>query len=259
MSRTRAIAPLTACSARVGKVGWGFKCQPVMDPLHSSIFLHYTTHCTHCAHTHTHTHFTTHVSGPGLQSAIVNRSTHVVVELTDSIGKPVSLPQSITAQVETVTETTLATATEWPSFKEQLTVIMISPSQYEVSYVAFARGQCKLHIQVNDIEITGSPFTIAVYLAPTLLGYPVRTVTGLNQPYGIAINSRGEAVISDNGVSIFNAQGHNIRKFGALGRNAHEMISPAGLAVDGTDNIYVSSCHKLQKFTSSGELINNLF
>ena len=33
------------------------------------------------------------------------------------------------------------------------------------------------------------------------------------------------------------------------------MESPAGIATDDTDNIYVSSFHKLQKFTSSGELI----
>ena len=33
------------------------------------------------------------------------------------------------------------------------------------------------------------------------------------------------------------------------------MENPAGIAIDGMDNIYVSSDHKLQKFTSSGELI----
>ena len=33
------------------------------------------------------------------------------------------------------------------------------------------------------------------------------------------------------------------------------MISPKGIATDDTDNIYVSSYHKLQKFTSSGVLI----
>ena len=33
------------------------------------------------------------------------------------------------------------------------------------------------------------------------------------------------------------------------------MVSPAGIAIDDTDNIYVTSQHKLQKFTSSGELI----
>ena len=33
------------------------------------------------------------------------------------------------------------------------------------------------------------------------------------------------------------------------------MIQPAGIASDDVDNIYVSSQHKLQKFTSSGEVI----
>ena len=33
------------------------------------------------------------------------------------------------------------------------------------------------------------------------------------------------------------------------------MINPSGIATDDTDNIYVSSWHKLQKFTSNGELI----
>ena len=33
------------------------------------------------------------------------------------------------------------------------------------------------------------------------------------------------------------------------------MKSPTGIAIDDIDNIYVSSDHKLQKFTSNGELI----
>ena len=32
-------------------------------------------------------------------------------------------------------------------------------------------------------------------------------------------------------------------------------MEPAGIAIDDADNIFVSSEHKLQKFTSSGELI----
>ena len=34
-----------------------------------------------------------------------------------------------------------------------------------------------------------------------------------------------------------------------------EMIAPAGIAIDDADNIYVCSEHKLQKFSSSGELL----
>ena len=86
----------------------------------------------------------------------------------------------------------------------------------------------------------------------------MRTVTGLNAPYGIAFNSRGEAVISEylgHRVSIFDKRGQKIRTFGSRGDSPHQMKYPRGIAIDGIDNIYVSSEHKLQKFTSSGELI----
>ena len=133
---------------------------------------------------------------------------------------------------------------------------MTSPSRYEVSYTAVSRGQHKLHVQVNDREINGSPFTITVYPDPTQLGRPVRVVTGLNTPYqyGIAYNSHGEMIVSEcNGdrVSIFDIRGKKIR--GSHGPD--QMLYPKGIAVDDMDNIYVSSQNKLQKFTSSGELI----
>ena len=86
----------------------------------------------------------------------------------------------------------------------------------------------------------------------------MRTVTGLNTPYGIAFNSRQEMIVSEFGghrLSIFDIRGQKIRTFGSRGDSPDQMIAPAGIATDDTDNIYVSSLHKLQKFTSSGELI----
>ena len=100
--------------------------------------------------------------------------------------------------------------------------------------------------------------TITVYPDPTQLHYPVKTVTGLSYPYGIAININGEMVVSEwsgHRVSIFDKRGQKIRTFGSRGDSPHQMIAPAGIAIDGMDNIYVSSRHKLQKFTSSGEMI----
>ena len=135
---------------------------------------------------------------------------------------------------------------------------MTTPSQYKVSYTAVSRGQHKLHVQVNDREINGSPFTITVYLDPTQLGRPVRIVTDLNGPYGIAYNSRGEMIVSEchsHRVSIIDNRGKKIRTFGSRGDSPDQMIYPQGIAIDDMDNIYVSSDHKLQKFTSNGELI----
>ena len=86
----------------------------------------------------------------------------------------------------------------------------------------------------------------------------MRVVTDLKGPYGIAFNKCGEMIVSEwNGhrVSIFDIRGQKIRTFGSHGDSPDQMVYPAGIAIDDTDNIYVSSYHKLQKFTSSGELI----
>ena len=199
--------------------------------------------------------YTCQVSGPGLKSAIVNHPTHVLVELRDSSGRPYSLQQNITAQLELIPQVTPTNRSRL-SHKTRLTVTMTTPSQYKVSYTAVSRGQHKLHVQINDREINGSPFTITVYLNPIQLVRPVRIVTDLNRPYGIAYNSRGEMIVSEcRRVSIIDNRGKKIRTFGSLGNSPDQMICPAGITIDDIDNIYVSSEHKLQKFTSNGELI----
>ena len=86
----------------------------------------------------------------------------------------------------------------------------------------------------------------------------MRVVTDLNYPHGIAVNSRGEMIVSEWGghqIAIFDIRGQRIRTFGSHGNSPEQMKLPAGIAIDDMDNIYVTSYHKLQKFTSSGELI----
>ena len=86
----------------------------------------------------------------------------------------------------------------------------------------------------------------------------MRTVTDLYTPYGIAFNSHQEMIVSKcNGhrLSIWDIRGQKIRTFGSHDDSPDQMKLPRGIATDDTDNIYVSSNDKLQKFTSSGELI----
>ena len=101
---------------------------------------------------------------------------------------------------------------------------------------------------------------MTVYLDPTQLGQPVSVVTNLYQPYGIAYNRQEEMIVSEylgHRVYIFKIRGQGkIRTLiGSPGDRPHEMIFPACIATDDADNIYMSSWHKLQKFTSRGELI----
>ena len=50
--------------------------------------------------------YTYQVSGPGLQSATANHPTHALVELSDSSGRPCSLQQNVTAELELISEAT---------------------------------------------------------------------------------------------------------------------------------------------------------
>ena len=86
----------------------------------------------------------------------------------------------------------------------------------------------------------------------------MRTVTGLDWPHGIAFNNREEMIVSEWGadrLSILDTRGQKIRTFGSRGDSPQQMNGPKGIATDDSGNIYVSSEHKLQKFTSTGELI----
>ena len=213
--------------------------------------------------------YTYQVSGPGLQSATANHPTHILVELTDSSGRPCSLQQNVTAELQPTSQAT-PTSTPWWLWSKNpapitaqvpavnAAVAMISPSRYEVSYTAVSRGQHSLHIRVNGRKINGSPFTITVYPDPTQLGRPVRVVTGMNEPLGIAFNSRGEMTVSEyesHKVSVFDIRGRRVRTFGSKGEGPKQMYYPAGIAIDNMDNIYVGNMYKLQKFTSRGELM----
>ena len=87
------------------------------------------------------------------QSATANHPTHVLVELTDSSGRPCSLQQNVTAELQAQGKSPAISAA----------VAVISLSRYEVSCTAVSRGQHKLHIRVSQ-EISGSPFTMTVYI-----------------------------------------------------------------------------------------------
>ena len=161
---------------------------------------------------------------------------------------------NVTAQLEPISKATF----RWPWCKNHVSVTMTTPSRYEVTYTPVSRGRHKLHVQVHDKEINGSPFTVTVYPDPKQLGHPVRTVTGLVTPYGIAFNNREEMIVSEylgHRLSILDTRGQKIRTFGSRGDSPHQMIFPAGIATDDSGIIYVSSEDKLQKFTSTGELI----
>jgi DNA-binding beta-propeller fold protein YncE len=80
-----------------------------------------------------------------------------------------------------------------------------------------------------------------------------RVVANLDAPYGITFNSSGKMIVSEWGINRVSILDENRQKIESF--RADQMKSPAGIAIDNEDHIYVSSLNMLRKFTSSGELI----
>ena len=86
-------------------------------------------------------------------------------------------------------------------------------SQYEISYQPTIKGRHQLHIKVEGQHIRGSPFSIAVKIPVDKLGAPILTIDRLKSPWGVAINQRGEVVVTEGDrhcVSVFSPNGEKI-------------------------------------------------
>lgn len=192
-----------------------------------------------------------YATGKGLQVAVRGEKATAVVHVCDEEGKVYPKPvESLSCEL----------ASDTSAEKVKGTVKKTKDGQYEMSYQATSRGRHQMHIKVNGVHIKGSPFPVIAKLPVRELGTPVRTIDGLNTPWGVAVNKRGEILLverSGNLVSIFSLTGEKIRSFGSQGSGQGQFNVPCGVAVDGDQNILVvdNGNHRIQKFSSDGRFI----
>ena len=126
---------------------------------------------------------------------------------------------------------------------------------YEVTYTPKVRGRHTLIVKVNGTQIAGSPFQVFAKIYPTQQGEPVRVVEGVDNPWGIALNSKQQLVVAEGGgkkVTVFDREGKKVQTI-----TCEKFSQPSGVAVDKDDSIYVSDMHNcsLLKFSKEGKLM----
>ena len=136
-------------------------------------------------------------------------------------------------------------------------------NEYTISYQPTHRGRHQLHIKVEGVPIRGSPFGVVARLSIQKLGTPIKTIGGFNQPWSVAVNQRGEIIVTERGghcISIFSSIGEKIRTFGSKGSAQGQFNEPLGVAVDGDGNILVvdRNNHRIQKFTAGGKFLTTV-
>ena len=133
--------------------------------------------------------------------------------------------------------------------------------QYNVVFTPVNRGLHQLHVRVQDIEIPGSPLSILVSVPPEKKDVPLKTITGLTKPSGIAMSNNGLVIVSERGahcITILDKEGKKIRSIGWNGSERGQLWYPEGVAISAKGNILVAdSCnHRIQEFTMDGRCVS---
>ena len=145
-----------------------------------------------------------------------------------------------------------------PASSVQADVVGKGAGVYHITYTPRVRGRHDLMVKVNGQDIVGSPFRVFVKIHPTQLRRPVRTITGVNQPRGIAINNKQQLVVAENGrkkITIRERDGKTL-----LTIESRKFRSPDGVATGPDGAIYVTDTHAhcLFKFDKDGRLVKTV-
>ena len=190
-------------------------------------------------------------TGKGLEVATVGETSSAILQAINFKGQPCEGP-ILSSECELVSDITGSTARGSVERRGQ--------SQYEINYQPTIKGRHQLHVKVEGQHIRGSPFDVTVKLSVEILGAPMLSIGGVERPYGVAINQRGEVVVTEwhgHCVTVFSPSGKRLRSFGTRGSGQGQFDRPTGVAVDGDNNILVVDCynHRIQKFTSDGQFL----
>ena len=183
--------------------------------------------------------------GPGTKVAKVRESVQFTVRTVYQNGQPCREMQVVEAELKSAVKDSVVHAK----------VTSKARGVYEVTYIPVIRGRHTLIVKVNSTQIAGSPFLVFAKIHPTQLGKPVRVAQVVNNPWGIATNSKQQLVVAESigkKVMVFDREGKKVRTI-----TSEKISEPAGVAVDKDNNIYVSDYgnSSLLKFSKEGKLI----
>ena len=176
---------------------------------------------------------------------------------TCSVGKSAQVSVKVPQSVGTNVQAQLKSLTD-PSCAMLASVAPTNADTYTITFTPCVRGQHDLTVTVNGKEIAGSPFRVLVKIHPTQLGQPVRTITGLNGPWGIAINSKQQLMVAGCGgkkITIMERDGKRVQTI-----ECDKFKDPRGVATGLDGAIYVTDCDSqcLFKFDKEGKLLKTV-
>ena len=140
-----------------------------------------------------------------------------------------------------------------------VTTTSTHPGVYKIHCNPSTRGTHTVKVQVYDVELEDT--SLFIPFNPYLDNItPVRTITELNLPWGVAVSDDGRVIVTEyNGhcVTILDNEGKKVKSFGGKGGSGNaEFFFPRGVAITPDNFILVSDeSHRIQKISMDGDRV----
>ena len=182
--------------------------------------------------------------------SMAGRKVTATLSLQTKLGSPYKIPPSLPLTCHLISGDT-----------SQAIVCDIKETEvgkYSVSFTPSSRGKHQLKIQAGGINIDGSPFSLDIVPSPEMRGKPVKIVTGINEPWGVAVDKKEQLIVADKGshcITVYDKEGKKVQSFGSWGTKEGQFTYPRGVAVTNDGQILVTDYHRLQKLTPEGRCV----
>ena len=189
-----------------------------------------------------------------LETAEPNERAIAVVNVNDSKeeGCPIRTIRVQSPTCELVSDTVCE--------KEDCSLKKTEDSQDKIRCRRSSRRRHRPHIKVEVVHVNGNGDPVTVKLPGKTFGAPIKTIDGVKGPCRMAVNKKGEIIVSEGYgycVSIFSSAGEKLRSFDSRVSGHRHFNVPQDVAVDDDGNILVvyDNNSRIHKFTSDGKFI----
>ena len=192
--------------------------------------------------------------GKGTELAMAGKETSIELTVLSQSTSSTSLPFKLISSQLTASNS---------SQPVECTITPTQPGSYTIHYTATARGTHKLRITVGGSDIPSSPFTVHVLPTLEMRGHQLDSITGLNEPYDVAVSANGEVIVSERRshcVSVFSREWKKMRSIGTEGSYERQFNEPRGVALtrDGYLLVADGENHRIQVLTLDGDFVKSL-
>ena len=139
-----------------------------------------------------------------------------------------------------------------------VTITSTHPGVYRIHCNPSTHGTHTVKVQVYDVQLEDT--SIFIPFNPYLDNItPVRTITELNHPQGVAVSDDGHVIVTEDSgdcVTILDNEGKKVKSLGGKGGSGNvEFSYPCGVAITPDNFILVSDNHRIQKISMDGDCV----